>query len=274
MLEDMTTDSFITGLRNFIAIRGAVTQIRSDQGSNFVGASNELAAALKELDINKITTFLTKKQCNFVFNAPNSSHVGGVWERQIRSVRNVLNSVLALCPGRLDDASLRCVFYEAMLIVNSRPSTTVSSDPNEEAITPNHLITMKSNAPLPPPGKFVKEDMYARKRWRRIQYLMEQFWSRWRKEYLSNLNERQRWNRPRRNVQVGYIVVISDVEVPRMEWPLAVIVEAQRDDDGLVRRVKARLSNPSLNRNGRPEKQASVLERPIQKVVVLLEANE
>ncbi|WAR20844.1 hypothetical protein MAR_014818 [Mya arenaria] len=35
---------------------------------------------------------------------------GGVWERQIRTIRNVLNSVLLLCPGRLDDASLRTFF--------------------------------------------------------------------------------------------------------------------------------------------------------------------
>jgi len=59
MLEDLSTDSFLIGLRSFIAIRGTVTQIRSDQGSNFIGASNELKAALKELNVNRITTFLT-----------------------------------------------------------------------------------------------------------------------------------------------------------------------------------------------------------------------
>ena len=62
MLEDMTTDSFITGLRSFIAIRDTVTQIRSDQGSNFVGADNELKAALKELEVEKETTFLARKR--------------------------------------------------------------------------------------------------------------------------------------------------------------------------------------------------------------------
>ena len=272
MLEDLSTDSFLVGLRCFVALRGTVMQIRSDQGSNFVGASHELAAALNELDISRITTFLTGKQCDFIFNAPHSSHAGGVWERQIRTTRSVLNSTIALCGTRLDDASLRCLFYEAMLIINSRPLTAVDSDPNVETITPNHLITMKSTAPLPPPGKFVKEDMYARKRWRRVQYLMEQFWSRWRKEYLQNLSERQKWNKPRRNVQVGDIVMLTDTEVPRMHWPLATVIEATKDDDGLVRRIKARMSSSSLDKNGRPGKQASVLERPIQKVVVLLEA--
>ncbi len=271
MIDDMTTDGFIIGLRNFIAIRGTVTQIRSDQGSNFIGASNELKAAMKELDVNRITNFLTQKQCEFVFNAPHSSHAGGVWERQIRSIRNILDSTLSLSYGRLDDASLRCLLYEAMMIVNSRPLTAIDNDPNSETITPNHLVTMKPSMPLPPPGKFVREDIYARKRWRRIQYLMEQFWSRWRKEYLLNLSERQRWAKPRRNAQVGDIVMLTDIEAPRMEWPLAIIIEAAPDNDGLVRLVKARLGNSSLDKHGKPMKEASVLERPIQKVVTILE---
>ena len=272
MLDDMTTDCLINGLRCFIAIRGAVTQIRSDQGSNFIGAKNEFMAAMKELDIDRVTTYLANKQCEFVFNAPHSSHVGGTWERQIRSIRGVLNTTLKLSYGRLDDASLRCLFYEAMMIVNSRPLTTLSSDPNVEVLTPNQLITLKPNMPLSPPGKFIKEDVYARKRWRRIQYLMEQFWSRWKKEYLLSLSERQKWVRPRRNVQVGDVVMVVDVETSRMEWPLAVVIEAPAADDGLVRRVKVRLSNSCLDRTGKPIREASVLERPIQKIVVLVES--
>jgi len=147
----------------------------------------------------------------------------------------VLNSTVVLAGTHLDDASLRCLFYEAMLIINSRPLTAVISDPSLEPITPNHLITIKSTAPLPPPGKFVKEDIYARKRWRRVQYLMEQFWSRWSREYLQNLSERQKWYKPRRNVQVGDIVMLTDTEVPRMHWLLAIVIEAKKDDDGLVR---------------------------------------
>ena len=74
--------------------------------------------------------------------------------------------------------------------MNSRPLTTdTAGDPTSpEPLTPNHLLTMKDNIALPPPGRFVKEDVYARKRWRKVQYLAEQFWSRWRKEYLQQLN--------------------------------------------------------------------------------------
>ncbi|KAA8592103.1 hypothetical protein FQN60_017558, partial [Etheostoma spectabile] len=107
MLEDMTTDAFINGLRRFIAIRGAVRHIRSDQGSNFVGARNELERALNKLNKERINAYLADKQCDFLMNVPGSSHVGGIWERQIRTVRGVLCSVMAHSAGRLDDGSLR-----------------------------------------------------------------------------------------------------------------------------------------------------------------------
>ena len=92
MLDDLSTDSFINGLRCFIALRGTVRQIKSDHGTNFVGGKNELNTALKEVDSERLATFLTEKQCDFVFNAPHASHAGGVWERQIRTVRSILSS--------------------------------------------------------------------------------------------------------------------------------------------------------------------------------------
>ncbi|XP_026214228.1 uncharacterized protein LOC113160973 [Anabas testudineus] len=78
MLDDMSTDAFINGLRCFIALRGAVCKIRCDQGSNFVGAKNELKEALKQVDADRLTAFLAEKQCDFNLNAPQYSNVGGV----------------------------------------------------------------------------------------------------------------------------------------------------------------------------------------------------
>ena len=78
MLDDMTTDAFINALRCFIAIRGAVRHIRSDQGSNFVGAKNELERALKEMNKERIAAYLADKQCDLIMNAPSSSHAGGI----------------------------------------------------------------------------------------------------------------------------------------------------------------------------------------------------
>lgn len=140
-------------------------------------------------------------------------------------------------------------------------------------MTPNHLLTMKTSVPLPPPGKFVREDLYARKRWRRVQYLSEQFWGRWRKEYLANLSLRQQWHRPRRNVHVGDVVILKEDNVPRNEWRLARVVETSADDDGLVRKVKLQMGQRKLGKKGERLTQISLLERPIQKLVVIVENN-
>ncbi|XP_067301419.1 uncharacterized protein [Pseudorasbora parva] len=275
MLEDMTTDAFINALRCFIAIRGAVRHIRSDQGSNFIGAKSELKKALKEVSKERVAEYLATKQCDFCLNTPSSSHAGGVWERQIRTVRSVMGSVLAQNAGRLNDASLRTFFYEAMSIVNNRPLTVDGlSDPTSlEPLTPNHLLTMKSSVPLPPPGAFVKEDLYAKRRWRQVQFLSEQFWSRWRIEYLANISLRQRWHTPRRNVQMGDVVIVKEGEVPRNEWRLARVLEVYKDDDGLVRKVKIQMGDQKLGKRGERLIKPSIVERPIQKLVVLVAKN-
>ena len=273
MLDDMSTDAFINGLRCFIAIRGAVRDIRCDQGSNFVGAKNELNDALKQLDANRLTTFLAERQCDFNMNAPHASHAGGVWERQIRTVRNVLRSTLSPSSGRLDDSSLRTFFYEAAAIVNSRPLTVDNlNDPNSpQPLTPNQLLTMKPIAALPPPGRFIREDMYARKRWRHVQYLAEQFWGRWRREYLYNIATRQRWHTPRKNLTVGDIVMEKTDDLPRNKWKLAKVVETMTDKDGLVRRVKIQIGDQKIGKEGQRSGKPSIVERPVQKLILLLE---
>lgn len=90
LLDDLTTDAFVNALRSFIALRGNVRQLRSDQGTNFVGARCEFLEAVKEVD----QECLKQLGCEFVMNTPSASHMGGVWERQIRTIRSVLTSIL------------------------------------------------------------------------------------------------------------------------------------------------------------------------------------
>ncbi|CAM4729270.1 unnamed protein product [Leuciscus chuanchicus] len=150
VLDDLSTDAFLNALRCFIAIRGNVSQLRSDQGTNFVGARNEFQELMKGMDRERVKEL----GCNFVMNPPASSHMGGVWERQIRTVRNVLTSILDQSAGRLDSSSLRTFLYEVMAAVNSRPLTTEHlNDPlGPEPLTPNHILTMKSSIIAPPPA--------------------------------------------------------------------------------------------------------------------------
>ena len=161
--HSLSTDSFINALRRFVCRRGPVRQLRSDQGTNFIGARGELKDALRELDHEKITSEMLKNHCDWVvfkMHVPNASHMGGSWERQIRTVRNVLSAMLDTNGAQLDDESLVTFFCEAEAIVNSRPLTVESiNDPDSlRPLSPNHLLTMKSKIVLPPPGIFGSAD--------------------------------------------------------------------------------------------------------------------
>ncbi len=264
--HSLTTDSFILALRRFIARRGAVRSIRSDNGTNFVGADNEFKKAVQEMDDEKIETFLTENGCDWISwkrNPPTASHMGGVWERLIRSVRDILDSLLKHHAHILNDESLHTLLLEAEAIVNSRPLTVDNiGDPNTLPLSPTQLLTFKSKLVLPPPGVFQKEDLYARKRWRRVQHLANEFWKRWRKEYLSSLQTGQKWDKAQRNFQVGDIVLLRDDDKVRNHWPRGVVTEAFPDSKGLVRTVTLRVANNK-----------SPVTRPIAKLVLLVESD-
>ena len=271
----LETDSFINAFRRFVCRRGPIRQLRSDQGTNFVGARRELKQALNEMDHERVKSQLLKENCDwfeFKMNVPTASHMGGVWERQIRTVRNVLDALLRNNGAQLDDESLRTLMCEAEAIVNGRPLTVDSlNDPDSlTPLTPSHILTMKSKIVLSPPGVFQYADKYCRSRWRRVQHLANEFWCRWRKEYLLSLQQRQKWTKSRRNISLNDIVIIKDENAARNQWQLARVVAAYPSNDGCVRKVQLALGNRSMDNAGKRKNPLRILERPVQKLVVLL----
>ena len=118
-------------------------ELRSDNGTNFVGAERELREAMESWKLTQINDTLLQKGIKWTFNPPTGSHHGGVWERLIRSVRKVLNSIFKV--QNLDEEGLHTVLCEVESIINSRPITRASTDPNDlEALTPNHLLLLKT----------------------------------------------------------------------------------------------------------------------------------
>ena len=244
--HSLSTDSFINALQRFISRRGKMIILRSDNGTNFVGAKGELQRSIQDWNHSKISEFLKQREITWKFNPPYASHMGGIWERQIRSIRRIL---LALTQQQLlDDESLTTLMCQVEAIINSRPITVVSSDPSDqEPLTPNHLLLLRAG-PTVPPGVFVKEDLYHRRRWRQVQYLADVFWRRWTQEYLPSLQQRQKWFKPRRNFSVGDVVLIIDSLTPRNLWPLGRITATFPGKDGLVRSVQIKTKSSSFCR--------------------------
>ena len=164
--------------------------------------------------------------------------------------------------SRLDDEGLLTVLSEATSVINSRPLNVDNlGDPQSlEPLTPNHLITMKSRV-IPSQLAVLnmeQADLYAAKQWRRVQYMIDLFWSRWKKEISQQHMSRAKWNTPRQNLKVGDLVLVIDDQCHRSFWKLARVVETHNSQDGLVRSVKVQLAD------------RSTLQLPVQKLIRLL----
>ena len=210
--HSLDTESFVNALRRFVSRRGTPVEIRSDNGGNFVKGEKELREAIEGWNQQKIHESLLQKNIKWIFNPPAGSHHGGVWERCIRTVRKVFNALIK--EQTMDDEGLSTLMCEVESIVNGRPITKVSDDPKDlEALTPNHLL-LPHPGPSIPPGKFSRNDNCSVRRWRQVQYLADLFWRRWLREYLPSLQQRQKWNELRRNVEVNDIVLVLDEKTP------------------------------------------------------------
>ena len=118
----------------------------------------------------------------------------------------------------VDDERLSTLFCEVESIVNGRPLTVLSHDPNDETpLKPNHLLLLRGGPHLFP-TQFDWSDIYGR-RWRHVQFLSDQFWKRWVRKCLTTLQLRQKWLRPKRNLQNGDVVLIRNERIGlRDEW--------------------------------------------------------
>ena len=172
--HSLNTDSFPNALRIFIARRGTPKQIFRDTGTNFVGAAKILKDSLQSLNSDKIDLYCSQRNNKWNFNPPTASHMGGAWERMIRSIRKILRNLLAT--QTLNDEGCLTLMAEVEAIINSRPLVPVSfTDTSQEPLTANHLLLFHDNPNLPP-GLFSSEDCYSRHRWAQIQFLANQFW--------------------------------------------------------------------------------------------------
>ena len=200
-LDSLNTDSFINGFVRFVSRRGHPKTVMSDNGTNLVGTYNELQRSFAELDRHHIIQAARRRDIEWQFNPPMASHMGGIWERMIRTIRRILFAILS--PNlRLSDEVLATVFCEAENIINSRPITKVSDDMHDDdPLTPNHLLMLNGNYSFPWAATH-KTDAY-RRQWRHAQFIVGHFWKRWVKEYLIELNRRQNgWRRNQISVLV------------------------------------------------------------------------
>ncbi|XP_070138504.1 uncharacterized protein [Drosophila bipectinata] len=146
MAHDLSTDSCIIAMRNFMSRRGPVVRIRSDNGKNFVGADREAKRFSEVFEPAQIQGELSSKGVEWIFNCPANPAEGGAWERMVQCVKKVLaHTMKELEPM---EHVLENLLIEAESIVNSRPLTHLPVTVDQEApLTPNDLLKGASDIP-------------------------------------------------------------------------------------------------------------------------------
>jgi hypothetical protein len=265
VIEELSTSSFINALRRFIAIRGPLVQFRSDRGTNFVGATSELSIDPMFIEKEPVKGFLSNNKTSWLFNPPYAHHMGGAWERLIGVSRRILDGLLTENKGRnLTHEVLVTFMAEVTAIINNRPLLPVSTDPECPSIlSPSALLTMKTSPDVRPFPTFCSKEML-KAHWKHVQGLSEQFWRRWRNEYLHELQTRRKWHSDRRNLTVGDVVLLKDQDSPRNLWPIGHVERTFLSSDGKVRKIEV-----AVMRDGK----RTTYVRPLSELVTLLEVD-
>lgn len=245
LVSDLTTTAFIAALHRFAARRSCPTTIYCDNGTNFVGANNVMKKYLTN-DNPDIQKFERHTGITFEFNPPAAPHMGGIWEASVKSVKGHLFRTIGTTVLYYEELLTLCCRIEAML--NSRPITPLSSDPNDlEPLTPGHfLVGRPLNAPPEPEHSDVQISKL--RRWDLVHAFAQSIWRRWQKEYLHTLQQRKKWNQETPNMQKGTLVLIHEDNLPPLKWKLGRVIATFPGSDGLTRVVLLKTQNGELKR--------------------------
>jgi hypothetical protein len=248
VVNTLSTDGFIMAYRRFIARRSEPAEIFCDNGTNFRGAAPELRECVKRLNADEnFRSFMSKREIVFHFNPPHAPHMGGAWERLVRSVKVSLRAVFK--DRVVYEDILTTSLAEIENAINSRPLTTLSADATDlDPLTPRHLLAPSSSFQVTQQDSPMPEDETCRRRWRQAQFIVDQFWRRWKREYLPNLTVAQKWRTEKRSLKEGDVVIVVDDSLPRGLWPLGRVLEVFEGRDGRVRTVSVKTRNGVFRR--------------------------
>ncbi len=135
--------------------------------------------------------------------------------------------------------------------LNSRPLTPMSQDPNDLGVlTPGHFLigTSLQSLPTEKGAESIKIQPTLNTRWKLLQAIVNSFWARWSKEYLSNLQRRPKWKLDTEPLQVADLVLIKEDKVAPLHWPRAPVLDLFTRNDGTARVARLQTANSILNR--------------------------
>ncbi|XP_063631344.1 uncharacterized protein LOC134802640 [Cydia splendana] len=245
LVGDLTSNNYLMALNRFMSRRGKPANIYSDNGTSFVGAYNELSRFLKS-NCNSIAESASNEETYFHFLPAYAPHFGGLWEAGVKSTKHHLTRVLGNSNLTYEQLNTTLVRIEAIL--NSRPLTALSTEPDDlMPLTPGHFLIGRPLTALPAPDYRDHSFNYLT-RYQRVEQLRQHFWTRWSKEYISDLQQRVKWQAAGDSLSQNTLVLLKEDNLPPLKWRLGRIVSVFPGQDGINRVADVRTANGIVRR--------------------------
>ena len=251
VISDLTTSAFLAGLRRFVSRRGCPQVIHSDNGSNKVGAKNQLKDLYKFLqaeDTNSVIHQHLLKHRTTWDNIPERApHFSGLWESAVRSMKFHLKRVVG--SQILTYEELETVSCQVEACLNSCPIIARTSQDSDGifTITAGHFLLLKPPAAYPEYPRLPEDPCLLRK-WNMCRSMIQHFWDRWSREYLQTLQAKSKWRTIQPNLQAGDVVVLKEDKTFSCHWPLAKVLQTYPGKDGLVRVAQIQTETSTFKR--------------------------
>ncbi|XP_063697861.1 uncharacterized protein LOC134828804 [Culicoides brevitarsis] len=244
----------LNALTRFMARRGLVKTIYSDNGTNMVKAKRMLnedyQKAVSEA-INYAAPLLANQKISWNFSCPSSPFKNGLTEIMVKFSKQLMKTLIGDVVLTYEEMSTFFCSIEAIL--NSRPLCTINEDTEQAILTPAKLIIGENLTSVVEP---IVEDINVCQRFLLLKQLKQEFWKQWSSEYLHTLQKRTKWQTPAKNMEIGQIVLIKDERLPPLNWIMGKILEIFPSPDGHARVARVKTS-------------IGELKRPVQKLVLL-----
>lgn len=232
LVTGLESQVFLAALRRFISRRGKPRQMVSDNATTFHGANNdliELATFLRKHS-NELTSSYANEGISLKFLPAYTPHMGGLHEAAVKSCKFHLKRVLGQALLTYEEFSTVLIQVEGIL--NSRPLCPLSNnDTDFTALTPAHFLIGRSMTSLPD-YDYKDVPIHRLTHFQQLQQIQQDFWRRWAKDYVGNLQERTKWRSSKGpTLTAGTLVLVKDDRLPSCHWKIGRILKTHDEED-------------------------------------------
>lgn len=236
-----------------------MSHLYSDNGTNFQGAANELRDLHRLLHSkshqDQVDRALKESCIEWHFIPSHAPHFGGIWEAAVKTAKNHLKRIIG--DASLTFEEMCTVLTQIEAVINSRPLTPLSDDPNDLSyLTPGHFLVGDTLTAVPQQD-VTHLPVNRLSRWQHVNQIFQHFWRCWSREYLQQLQQRTKWKYSKGlQAKRGDVVMILESESAPLRWSVGRITDTHLGTDGIVRVVSIRTAKGTY-------------KRPITKICIL-----